>query len=175
MRFIIVAAGVYAAAGGIAGALIAFVPAPRISKEAAFPPVFWVTTALLAGASGALQRAVHFVRREKQLPFRRSLLAALVLGTLFVGIQSYGLRCMFRNQIPGEVQTGANAFLTMISAVHALHLTLALLFLVWITLNALADRYDHEYSFGVRVCSLFWHALGVVWLAILMVFLIATT
>jgi cytochrome c oxidase subunit III len=45
---------------------------------------------------------------------------------------------------------------------------------VWVTLSALSDRYDHEYYWGVKICALFWHALGIVWLVILMAFLIGT-
>ena len=51
---------------------------------------------------------------------------------------------------------------------------MALLFVVFVTVNGFADRYDHEYYFGVRVCTAFWHILCVVWLAILGVFAIAT-
>jgi cytochrome c oxidase subunit 3 len=173
VRFILAACGVYATAAGLAFLLIRFLPSGAAVGEAMFPPAFWVSTALLVAGSVVLQRGVGFVRREKQTRFRRSLLAALVLGTAFVGIQSYGLASLVRHQNPSEVETGANAFLTMISALHGMHFTLALLFLVWVTLGALADRYDHEYYWGVTLCAWFWHALGIVWGMILVVFLIA--
>ena len=78
---------------------------------------------------------------------------ALVSGILFVGVQIYGLQCLIRNQVAEDVQTGANAFIVIIAALHWMHFSLALLFLVWVTLNALADRYDHEYSWGVTLCA----------------------
>jgi hypothetical protein len=59
-------------------------------------------------------------------------------------------------------------------ALHAMHFTLALMFLVWVTLGAFADRYDHEYFWGVVVCAWFWHALGIAWGCILIVFAIST-
>jgi cytochrome c oxidase subunit 3 len=173
VRFILTAAGVYAAALGLAGLLIRLLPVSDAPTEAMLPPALWITTGLLIAGSAALQRAAQLVRREKQVPFRRSLVTALVLGTLFVGIQTYALRCLALHQIPAEVQTGSNAFLTVFAVLHAIHFTLALLFLVWVTLSALADRYDHEYSWGVTLCSLFWHALGVAWGVILGAFLIA--
>lgn len=173
IRFIFVSAAVYALAMGLAGALIRLLPPAKVATEAMFPPGFWITTGLLIAGSTALQRAVRRVRREKQVPFRRSLLAALAFGTLFVGIQTYSVSCLWRHQVPAEVQTGSNAFLTAITVLHALHFTVALLILVWVTLSALADRYDHEYSWGVTVCALFWHALGLVWGVILGAFLIA--
>lgn len=175
VRFILTAAAIYAAAGGITWALVRLFPAHEVAAEAMFPPVFWGTTALLFAGSFSLQRAVWMVQREKQGPFRRSLIAALVFGTLFVTVQSYGLCSLVRHQKPNEVETGANAFLTLFSALHAMHFTLALLCLVWVTLSSLADRYDHEYFWGVKLCALFWHALGIVWLVILMAFLIVTS
>jgi len=173
VRFILVSAGVYAISLAIALALIKYVPPQIVPGRVVFPVAFWFTTALLALGSGLLQHAKACVRLERQRPFRRSLLAALIAGTVFVGLQTYGLQCLARNQVPDEVQTGANAFITMLASLHAMHFSLALLFLVWVTLNALADRYDHEYSWAVTLCAWFWHALGIVWLCILAVFAIA--
>jgi cytochrome c oxidase subunit 3 len=173
VRFIVVSAIVYAACLSLAAALIHFLP-PHINPgRVVFPAAFWFTTALLAIGSGSLQYGVSCVQRERQTPFRRSLLVALVAGTLFVGIQTYGLQCLIRNQLPDEVQTGANAFIVVIGALHAIHFSLALLFLVWVALSALADRYDHEYSWGVTLCAWFWHGLGIIWLGILAILAIA--
>ena len=158
---------------GLAAALISFFPSPIAAGRVVFPAAFWMTTLLLALGSGLLQNAVHCVRIERQKPFRRSLVLAVVAGTLFVGLQFYGLECLIRNQVAEEAQTGANLFIVVIGVLHAMHFSLALLFLVWVTLNALADRYDHEYSWGVAPCAWFWHGLGIVWLCILVVFAIA--
>jgi heme/copper-type cytochrome/quinol oxidase subunit 3 len=173
VQFILVSAVVYATCLSLAAALIHLLPTHVDPGRVVFPPAFWVTTALLAFGSGSLQYGVSCVRHERQKPFRRSLIAALVAGTLFVGIQMYGLWCMIANQLPDDVQTGANAFIVVIGALHAIHFSLALLFLVWVTLSALADRYDHEYSWGVTLCAWFWHGLGIVWLGILAILAIA--
>jgi len=173
VRFILVSAAVYAACLSLAAGLIHFLP-PRVAPgQVVFPPPFWLTTILLAVGSGALQRGAWCVRQERQKPFRRSLVVALISGILFVGAQTYGLQSLIVNQVADDVQTGANAFIVIIGALHAMHFSLALLFLVWVTLNALADRYDHEYSWGVTLCAWFWHGLGIVWACILVVLAIA--
>jgi cytochrome c oxidase subunit 3 len=173
VRFILASAVVYAVSLVLAAALIHFLPPYLDPEHVVFPPAFWFTTVLLAVGSGSLQYGASCVRRERQKPFRRSLVIALVAGMLFVGIQIYGLECLIGNQVPEEVQTGANAFLVMLGVLHAMHFSLALLFLIWVTLSALADRYDHEYSWGVTLCAWFWHALGIVWCLILVIFAIA--
>jgi len=165
---------VYCTAGVLALALIHFVPSTIVPGQVVFPRAFWFTSLVLAFNSFLLQQAVHCVRRERQQKFRRSLMGALVAGALFVAVQSYGMKCLVDNQLPDETQTGSNAFIAIMVALHAMHLSLALLFLIWVTLSALADRYDHEYFWGVRVCAWFWHGLGIVWMCILMIFVIAT-
>src|SRR5262245_57134507 len=108
VRFILVSAGVYAVCLSLAAALIRLLPSHGDPGQVVFPPAFYLTTALLAAGSGALQHAVRCVRLERQKPFRRSLLAALVSGVLFVSFQICGLLTMIRNQVPDDVQTGAN-------------------------------------------------------------------
>ena len=138
------------------------------------PPAFFLSSLLLFGGSVALVRSLGAVRLERQRPFRRNLLAALVLGALFVGVQAFGLTCLLENELTRmQAATGEYAFAFVLTAMHGLHVTVALLFLSFVTVRALGDRYDHEYYWGVTFCAWFWHALGIVWLGILAVFAIA--
>ena len=134
------------------------------------PIPFWISTALLAVGSATLQRAAWHVRLQRLPLFRKLLLWSLVIGTLFVGVQSAGLWQLVRNQDPIAAATGANAFLVMVAGLHGIHFVIALLFVAWITVNAFANRYDHEYSWSVTFCACFWHTLGIVWLAVLTLF-----
>jgi cytochrome c oxidase subunit 3 len=173
LRFFASTIGVVALAAGIAKGLV-WLSGGRVAQQLV-PPVFWGTTLLLAAGSFELHRAVASVRRERQRPFRRALIAALATGTLFVGLQSYGLWCLLQFPEATDAQTGIKAFVFMLTFLHGMHFTVALGFLVFITLRALADRYDHEYYWGVAACGYFWHCLGLVWIAILAVFAIAST
>ncbi len=165
----------------IAAALVAIV---GISLSARFgakthsvmPTAFWISTALLATGSAMLQRAAWHVRFERHAPFCRLLLCSLAIGTLFVGVQICGLWRLVQNQtrantsIPESAETGANAFVVMVAGLHGVHFLVALLFVAWVTVNAFAHRYDHEYSWSVTFCAWFWHTLGIVWLVILALF-----
>lgn len=173
LRFILTCLATFGTAFLLAGILYQLFPPAQPPVEIAFPPAFWVTSVLLAVGSVAMQVAVSEVRRERQVSFRRALRAAAVAGGLFVALQAYGIAGLVRNQRPEHAQLGVNAFATAFTAIHAMHFTLALMLLLWVTLQAHADRYDHEYYWGVSFCSWFWHALGVVWIAILAVFAFA--
>ena len=140
------------------------------------PLPFWISTVFLFAGSVTLQRAAWLVRVQQIEPFRRWLMLSLTAGTLFVGLQSCGLWRLIQNQtpvgqsIPNSAETGANAFVVMVAGLHGVHFVVALLFVAWITVNAYADRYDHEYSWGVSFCAWFWHTLGILWLVILALF-----
>ncbi|OYW21543.1 MAG: hypothetical protein B7Z55_05695 [Planctomycetales bacterium 12-60-4] len=94
---------------------------------------------------------------------------ALVAGGLFCALQMAALSWLMQRQPAGEVQTSERAFIAVIAALHAMHFVLASMFLLFVTLKAHSDRYDHEYYWDVSLCAGFWHVLGIVWLAVMVV------
>lgn len=138
------------------------------SSRLQVPGVFVVSTVLLAAGSAFLEYARRLVRLEQQARFRRSLLIALVCAMLFVAIQGYGLWAFDKGLRSAEAaQMGIHSFVIMAIGIHAMHFIVAQSVLLWVTLSAFADRYDHEYFWGVTFAGWCWHALGIVWLAIL--------
>lgn len=174
VRFAVVSALLLVLAVALAAVLLRIFPVSSQASSTQFPPAFLASTVLLLVGSAALSRARRFVRRERQVPFRRNLLIGLAAGTLFVTSQTYALTWLIRQQPPEEVPVGAGAFVAVLAALHAMHFVVALMFLVFITVQAFADRYDHEYFWGVTICAWFWHILGIVWLAVLGVVAIAS-
>jgi cytochrome c oxidase subunit III len=173
LRFAGAAMLVALAAGGFAFLLMRWFP-PTAFPELRFPPLFAVSTLLLLLGSVSLSRAIAAVRRERQVLFRRRLLMAVVFGTIFVAVQISSLNWLIQRQVPEETATGAAAFVIVMAGLHAMHFVVAVWFLIFVTVWALADRYDHEYHWGVTVCAWFWHALSVVWVAVLTVVAIAS-
>lgn len=154
-------------------ALISGRPAP--APQLRLPVAFQFGTCFLAVGSWLMHRAVGFVRREDQPAFRQSLLLALGSAVMFVGIQSFGLWQFVRGVADYQnTQVNVHAFVFMFTTLHALHFVVAQSVLLWVTLSAFVDRYDHEYYWGVTFAAWCWHVLGIVWLAILCVFAIAS-
>ncbi|MBL8819288.1 MAG: hypothetical protein JNL58_24870 [Planctomyces sp.] len=142
-------------------------PSPKLY----LPVAFQFGTLFLVLGSYFLHRAVQFVRLERQTLFRRSLVFALGCAILFVGIQSYGL-WEFSNGVTGfrNTQTNVHGFTLVFVSLHAMHFIVAQSILMWVTLCAFADRYDHEYFWGVVFAAWVWHVLGIVWAVLLAVF-----
>ena len=172
LRFFCVSALVFTVGALVGFALVRFAGEP-FGSAPAYPWAFAVSTSLLLTGSVLLQRGISLVRRERQLGFQKALIAAVVVGMLFIGVQSYALWSLYGHQDPGEVQTGSAAFVFVFTGMHGVHFTIALLFLVFVMLRARAQRYDHEYHWGVIVATTFWHLLGAAWLAILMAIVIS--
>ena len=136
------------------------------------PPAFAVSTVLLVLGSALLQTASYHVRCERQRLFRRRMLQSLGVGIAFVVFQTQGLACLLpQKKAVYETGLGDGAF--AFALMHGVHFIVALFFVVFVFLQGLAGRYDHEYSRGVTFCAWFWHALGIVWLAIVAGFVIA--
>lgn len=68
------------------------------------PPILWLSTALLFLGSLTIQRAVFFVRHEKQQQFRNCLNLTFLLGGAFFVIQALGLFQVLRRH--SLIQTG---------------------------------------------------------------------
>ncbi len=173
LQFAALVTGAGLTAGGLAWMLITFVGTTPHPGRVVFPAALYASTLLLALGSLALQAALRAIRRERQRDCRRRLLQATLAGTLFCGAQSYALYCLIENQQPATAPLDANAFLIVVAGLHAMHFCVAMLFMCYVTVRALMGRYDHEYYLGITVCTYFWHALGVVWVVILGVFVMA--
>jgi len=172
--FFVASCGVLGIAVLIAWVLVETSRFVGTSDRLVFPPAFIVSTVFLALGSWHLESACSWVRVERQDRFRRHLLRALIYGTAFVSTQTYGLWCFLAQQQIASligVRGGAFSFVVM----HGVHFVVALLFVVFVLLRAIANRYDHEYSWGVVFCAWFWHALGILWLIIMGALLLAST
>lgn len=132
-----------------------------------FSPLFIVSTGWLIVGSCVLSLAVRAVRRERQAEFRAHLVRAIVAGGLFIATQSAALGLLIHAQ-PEETSAGESGpFVIAFAVLHAMHFTLAQLFLWFVMIHAAHDRYDHEYHWGVTLCTWFWHGLGIVWCVVL--------
>ena len=174
LKAFVLVAGVLALSTLIATSLMATFGRPITQRDFWFPPAFGLSTLLLLGGSAAMQTAVAAVRRERQRWFRQSLTVSLLIAATFVGVQSFALWGLFAaRRSPENASLGVTGFVLALTTLHACHFLLGIVFASVVTVHAWADRYDHEYYWGVHLCAWFWHFLGIVWMMILAVVLIA--
>ncbi len=139
-----------------------------------FHPAFAVSSALLVWGSYCLSRSIVSVKQELQSKFRVWLVRGLLAGGLFTAVQCYALWAISPFERGASASAlGVRPFILLLCTLHALHFLMAIMSLSYVTVQAYADKYDHEYHWGVSVCACFWHFLGVVWVGVLAVIAIA--
>ena len=147
---------------------------PKRGDRLQFPVAFAASTLMLLWGSLSMRRAEVLVCQERQVLFRRWLKIAGATASLFMGIQSYGLLWMMpETRSATATSLGVRPFVMVLAGLHAMHFFVATLFVSVVLSRSIADRYDHEYHWGVTACKWFWHALGLAWVAILAIFAIA--
>ena len=151
----------------------AFQPIQRSYEALQLPISFWISTLLLVAISVLLQRACWLVHRERQLEFRRWLIWAWFVSFTFVFIQAIGMDQLLTHhftQTDGSTKVYGMSF--TLALIHALHVLGGMIFLAFIIIQSLRNKYDHERHWAVNHCAAYWHFLDVVWFSMLIVFVV---
>lgn len=67
-----------------------------------------------------------------------------------------------------ESADSASSFLYIITFVHLLHIIVAMIYLIKITINSLSGRFNSENNLALRTGAIFWHFLGFLWVYLLL-------
>jgi cytochrome c oxidase subunit 3 len=133
----------------------------------ALPATLWLSTLDIVLASVAIQGAVLAARRNDKVGLRRNLVATLLLGLGFLGLQS----CAWY-KVWSQVTVAADrssTYLEMFYAMtglHAVHVLGGLVPLVMVTVSAYRDMYGRKKYAAVRYTAIYWHFLDVIWCAV---------
>jgi heme/copper-type cytochrome/quinol oxidase subunit 3 len=136
----------------------------------ALPASLWASTLDIIVSSLAMQAAVVAARRDDQVGLRRNLVAALVLGLGFLGLQSYAWWDIWRQV--AAVAGLSSAYLKMFYAMtglHAAHVVGGLVPLVMVTVAAYQGMYGRRKNSAVRYTAIYWHFLDAVWCVLFVV------
>ncbi len=137
------------------------------------PRSFVPSTLLLVGVSGALEWALRSARRDRTNDVRVATWAALIMGFLFMAIQSEGMYRLLLSTWEAKASRNSAYALTLVLAfLHALHVVGGIVGLSIVAVQANRERYDHERHFGLRFCTLYWHFLDIVWVLLMACFII---
>lgn len=144
------------------------------------PSALYLSTALLAASTVALERAVGRLRRGEQRSFRRWLRTTWWLGVAFVVAQGFSwwrLGRMLEGPAGAEASRIGEAsvaallpaawIVVVLTALHALHVVGGLVAMGVSVRHAAAGRYTASAWSGLRLARAYWHFLAVVWIALL--------
>lgn len=126
------------------------------------PPLLILNTAVLVGASLAMQWTVQGARRQDGQRVRRGLAAS---GLLTLGFLAGQLVVWKQLNAAGYFVTAspATAFFYLLTAVHGLHVVGGLVAWVRATARAWRGADAARVRLGVELCATYWHYLLGVW------------
>ncbi len=67
-----------------------------------------------------------------------------------------------------EAADSASSFLYIITFIHLLHILVAMIYLVKITINSFSGRFNSNNHLSLRTGAIFWHFLGLLWVYLLL-------
>jgi heme/copper-type cytochrome/quinol oxidase subunit 3 len=125
----------------------------------------WVATALMALSSAALAAGGRAVRAGRASLLKRALLATLALGVGFLAVQSAGWARLWEAGLRPETGRFASVFY-LLTAFHALHVLVGLGLLVSLLPSGPTGGLTARRALRVKMVSMFWYFVGMIWLCI---------
>ncbi len=144
-----------------------------------FPRYFSLSTIVLLVSSYVVAQAPRLYARDDLATLGRCLLATLLLGSIFTGLQVLGWRELLP-YLPFKGES-SGTFIYFISALHVAHLLGGMLYLLALALRVLhADRdavrqlvfiRNPYHRRQLRALCTYWHFIDVLWVALFGIFL----
>ncbi len=142
-----------------------------LTQQFLLPWSFLPSTLLLIGVSVCLEIATRAAKRDRNASVKRYTIAACVMGIGFLFVQSDGMKRLLDGLADAPTRNeSAYGYTFILAFLHAAHVVGGVVGLWWTTRNAFRNQYDHERSFGLRFCTLYWHFLDIVWVILILCF-----
>ena len=145
-----------------------------------FPRYFSLSTIIIVLSSYVLAQAPRLYKQDDLTMLGRCLLASLLLGAVFAGLQMLGWRELTQQGVKFQGES-SGTFVYLISALHVLHLLGGMAFLLFMLVSVThADRDAVRHLVYIRnpyrrrqlrLLSIYWHFIDVLWVALFAVFL----
>ena len=128
-------------------------------------PVTAVNTFLLICSSVTMVKAFASAQLGRQRALRLWLLATVLIGASFVGVQMYEYtELVHHGFVPSEGLYGST-FYTM-TGFHGFHVTIGVICMTFVTWRAFRGRYTAADHRGIEVIGLYWHFVDLVWIVL---------
>ncbi len=146
----------------------------RTATMPGLPLGLFASTAILAGLSLAMHRALRAVRENRFERLQWALTLALFFGVAFVLAQALNWRAMYAATTATDARTLYGFTFYMLTGLHAAHVVGGFVPLYIVLNKAKRREYSSSNHEGVKLCTQYWDYLGVVWCILLGVLYFAT-
>ena len=134
-----------------------------LSERVLNVPVTAVNTFLLICSSVTMVKAFAAAQLGRQQMLCRWLVATVLIGATFVGIQVVEYRELIHKGFIPSAGLFPSTFYTM-TGFHGFHVTMGVLCMMYVTWKAFRGKYTGADHRGVEVIGLYWHFVDLVWI-----------
>jgi cytochrome c oxidase subunit 3 len=122
-----------------------------------------LNTIVITLSSVTAERALASLRRGKLGAFKGALGVTILLGVVFLALQCQ----VWWSLVQAGLYLGSGPYgsvFYVLTAFHALHVAAGLVVLSYLLVGGLLGKFNQHKTIPVRVTTMFWHFVGVVWL-----------
>jgi cytochrome c oxidase subunit III len=130
------------------------------------PIAFWFSTAAVVASSGTMWMALKSFKERAMSRYRMLMVATMVLGVLFIGLQIVGFQQLWQKGITLQGNV-SYSFLYVIVGLHALHVVGGVIALIVMSLLAFSSKKRNYSTVPVELMSTYWHFVDILWLYLL--------
>lgn len=133
-------------------------------------PLAGIATFILNCTSVTMFMSIYFGRKSNRQKMLNWLLATILGGSLFLGIQVYeylhltSIGMGLTEFIHGNNLFGSTFYL--ITGFHGLHIFSGVVYLICMYVMANKGEFDHGHTGQLEIASLFWHFVDFVWILV---------
>ena len=136
---------------------------PAVGRQGP-PRGLWLSTLTLLAGSATVQWALSRIRGGDGRGLRRGLWWTAAAGFAFLASQAWNWAVLLGQQVTARSDMFGFTFY-LLTGLHAAHIIGGLAALAVVVWRAHRGAYSWGHYAGVRYCAIYWHFLGVVWLA----------
>jgi cytochrome c oxidase subunit III len=126
-------------------------------------PITAVNTFLLICSSVTMVKAFAAAQDGLLSGLRRWLIATVLIGASFVGVQVYEYAHLIeKGFVPSEGLYGSTFY--AMTGFHGFHVTIGVICMIYVTWRAFQGKYTAQDHRGVEVIGLYWHFVDLVWI-----------
>lgn len=126
-------------------------------------PVTAVNTFILICSSVSMVKAYAAISQGDQAGLKKWLIATVVMGAIFLGVQAYEYRELIHHNFTPAAGLYGSTFFTM-TGFHGFHVLCGVVSMIYITQKAFRGHYTKEDHEGIEVIGLYWHFVDLVWI-----------
>lgn len=134
-------------------------PPPGVPRLPVLTPL--ASTVVLLVSSVTAQRALSAIRLARRDEMKALLAMTVFLGALFLGLQYMLWMNVARGGLHIDSGGTYGSVFYALTLFHALHVAAGILALGWLLVRA--KRYTEHDHRPVRMCTMFWHFIDLVW------------